>query len=83
MRWFEETLAGDSPSRPTAVEPRETLLIEVDGTGASSDSTNKPPVHHGDHDERCDGNEKQQVDRIEVAQPEQDPGQTEPGQSKL
>ena len=78
-----EKLAGNTCSRPTILQARHPLLIKPDGTGVCGDATNEPPVHHSKNHERCDRNEKQQIGRIEVAQPEQDPGQTDRGQCKL
>ena len=83
VRRLEEMLAGDTASRPTAVEPRQPLLIKSDGAGATGHRTNKPPVQDGENNKSQDRNQKQQIGPAEVAQPEQDPGHAERGQSKL
>ena len=59
------------------------MLIETDGARASGHGANKLSVQDGQNNESSDRNEKQQIDSIEMAQPEQEPGKTERGQSKL
>ena len=59
------------------------MLIKPDGAGAGGDATNQPSVHDCKHHEGGDRNKKQQIARVEMAQAEQDPDQTDCGQCEL
>jgi hypothetical protein len=69
MRGLEETFAGNTLTRPTAIEPRQPLLIKPDGTGATGNSADKPAMDHGQHGKNRDRDQQQEIRSTEVAKP--------------
>ncbi len=83
MRRFKKMLAGDPCTCPTALQASHAMLIKPDGAGAGGDATNQPSVHDCKHREGGDRNKNQQIARVEMAQAEQDPNQTDCCQCEL